>query len=182
MPIYRKRNRTDMTADTSGRTTELRESELVLKLKKGELFDPYVLLPHAELNSIVYHSVDLFVEKYRGTEMTLSICTDALNPQIQDVFREVYCSHYQDELQRVNRYLHRHYTRILCLIILCVLTFLGSRLLAHFNPEETLFSYVILNISAFCIWEVGYTQFAARNVLDERKRILRALHAAIEFQ
>ena len=180
--IYKKRNRPEEAPVSSDGSVALRETELVLKLKKGELFDPHVLLPHAELNDIVYHSVDVFVGKYKGTGMTLSICSDPVSPMTQDVFREVYRAHYRDELSKVNRYLHRHYVRIVVLMLVAVLAFFASRFLTSINPSETVFSYVILNISGFCIWEVGYTQFATRNVLDERRRILRALNAEIAFQ
>ena len=179
---YKRRNRDDNTVNEGENYTTLQETELVLKLKKEELFDPHVLLPHAELNSIVYNSVDTFVEKYKGTDMTLSICTDSVNLLIQDSFREVYLSHYREELLKVNKYLKRHFIRGFALIMVGVIAFLVSRLLTKYNPNETILSYILLNMSGFCLWEVGYTQFATRNVVDERKRITRALNAKIEFQ
>ena len=181
MQIYRKRNRSDEGGDPAESAAALRETELVLKLKKTELFDPHMLLPHAELNGIVYHSVDTFVEKYRGDDMLLFICTDPVNPQTQNVFREVYRSHYRDKLQKVNRYLRRYYIRILILILVSICAFLTSRLLTGSTSNDTIFSYFILNISAFSIWEIGYTQFNTRSVIEERKRIIRALNARIEF-
>lgn len=181
MPVYRKRNRTDDETDRGKMFTPLRETELVLKLKKEELFDPYVLLPHAELNSVVYHSVDAFVQKYQGTGMTLSICTDPVNTKIQKVFREVYQSHYREELLKVNRYLTRHFIRAAVLILVGVAAFLASRQLAKAGSSETVLSYVILNLSGFSLWEVGYTHFATRSIVDEKKRITRALNADIEF-
>ena len=182
MLLYRKRNRTDLSDNPESKFTALQETELVLKLKKDELFDPHILLPHAELNSIVCQSVNTFVEKYKGKDMTLAIYTDPINPQIQDVFREVYRSHYDDELLKVNCALKRRYARVIILIFVSLITILISRLLSHFNPNETVLSYIILNISGFCLWEIGYTQFSLRNVLDEKNRIIRALNAKIEFQ
>ena len=182
MPPYRKRNRTDVLDNPEAKFTAMQETELVLKLKREELFDPHILLPHAELNSAVYRSVDTFVEKYKGTDMNLAIYTDPINPQIQNVFREVYRSHYNDELSKVNRYLHRHYIRVIVLFLVSIIAFLFSRLLASYNPDETILSYIILNISAFCLWEIGYTQFSARNIVDEKSRITRALGAKIDFQ
>ena len=41
---------------------------------------------------------------------------------------------------------------------------------------------IITNVGAFCLWEVGYTQFARKDAMDERKRIERARDANIEFQ
>ena len=175
MLFFKRRNRKEDSIVNAGKSfTALQETELVLKLKKGELFDPYVLLPHAELNSIVYHSVDAFVEKYKGTDMTLSICTEPVNPMIQNVFRE--------ELLKVNKYLSRHHIRAIVLILIGIVAFLLSRLLTSINPNEMILSYILLTMSGFCLWEVGYTQFSTRNVVDEKRRIMRALNARINFQ
>lgn len=179
---YRRGKRTEDTVSRGGYFTPLRESELVLKLKKEELFDPYILLPHAELNSIVYGSVNMFVEKYKGTDMTLMIYTDPINSLIQDSFREVYASHYREEYMKVNRYLTRHLVRSLGLFAVGSVALLLGTLLTNNYSSENVLSYVILNISAFCLWEIGYTQFSTRSVMDEKKRIRRALNAVIEFQ
>ena len=182
MKKHRKRNRTDEAVEPSKKTGALRETELVLKLKKEEMFDRYILLPHAELNSIVYTCVDGFVEKYRGDEMSLLICTDSVNPAVQNVFREVYRSHYEDELLKVNKYLKRHFIRAVLLIVISLFAFLMSSQMSKTTPEGTVISYIIGNVSCFCLWEVGYTHFSTRDAIDERKRILRALNAKIEFQ
>ena len=175
---HRRRERADNIVNYGKSFTALQETELVLKLKKGELFDPHVLLPHAELNSIVYQCVNAFVEKYKGSEMTVLIYSEPLNTLIQDSFREVYGSHYREELLKVNRYLCRHLIRSVCLALVGA----AALLLGMSLTSDTILSYVILNISAFCLWEIGYTQFATRNVVDEKKRITRALNARIEFQ
>ena len=47
---------------------------------------------------------------------------------------------------------------------------------------DTILSYVIVNIGAFCLWEIGYTQFTTHDAVDEKKRITRAMNARIEFQ
>ena len=180
---YVKRNRTDAGVNPEKASlTAMQESELVLKLNKGELFDQHVLLPHAELNKLVYLNVNSFVEKYRGEEMTLSICTESVSPVIQNVFRETYHSHYQDEYQKVNRYIKRHRIRAVVLLIVSIAAFILSSQLEKILPGETIFTYVIGNISCFSLWEVGYTQFASRDTVLERKRISRALNAKIEFQ
>lgn len=176
---YKKRNRPDKAEYAVPPTRQ--ETNLVLNLKKDELFDPHVLLPHAELNRIIYRSVNAFTEKYKGTEMTVTICSKPVNSMVQDVFREVYRAHYEDELRKLNRYLKRRFIRALALILVSVTAFLVSRSLTKRNPDETIFTYLAANISCFCLWEVGYTQFAARDVIQERKRVLRALNAKIEF-
>ena len=178
---HHEEDRTDNTGKPGKKYARAEETELVLKLKKDELFDPYVFMPHSELNSIVYHCVDAFIEKYKGTDLTLSIYTDPVSPMVQDVVREAYHDHYRDEYRKVNRYLKRHYSRVLVLLLVSVLTFVLSSRLTMRNPDETIISYVIANVSCFCLWEVGYTQFDSLDILDERKRITRAMNATIEF-
>ena len=182
MQIYKKRNRSDSNVDSLKKDGALQETELVLKLKKEELFDQHVMLPHAELNKVVYESVNSFIGKYRGDGLSISIYTDSVSPVIQNLFREVYCAHYNDELQKITRFIRRHTTRGIILVIISILAFLISNQLAKGAPDETVLSYIIGNISVFCLWEVGYTQFATRDVVLEKRRITRALNATISFQ
>lgn len=179
---YKRRRKPENVVSPGESFTKLQETELVLKLKKEELFDPHILLPHAELNSIVYQSVNTFVEKYKGKEMSLLVYSDPVNTLIQDSFREVYASHYREELLKVNRYLMRHLLRTLALVAVGIIALVTGMSLTRRYSNETVLSYIILNISGFCLWEIGYTQFSIRNVVDEKKRITRALNARIEFQ
>ena len=179
---YKKRNRTDSDVEPDKMSAALNETELVLKLKKEELFDQHILLPHAELNSIVYNCVDTFVEKYKGEDMTLFIFSNSISPMMQDVFREVYRSHYEDEYKKVNRFLNRYFYKGIALVVIAIMAFLISRYVFRQTGEETIFSYILGNVSCFCIWEVGYTQFTRRDLSDERKRIRRALNAKIDFR
>ncbi len=177
---YKKRNRPD-NADTEKKSTALEETELVLRLKKEELFDQHVLLPHAELNEIVYSSVNNFVEKYLGTDLTLSIFSEPVNPVVQNTFREAYRAHYEDEDRKVTRYLKRRYLRGLVLLVFSLTAFIVSDRLGRSIPGYNVLLNVIANVGAFCLWEIGYTHFANRDALDEKKRIRRALNAKIEF-
>ena len=181
MEQYKKRNRDDLNISPNKKPALKEEKELVLKLQKDELFDQNIILPHAELNSTVYNSVDTFVEKYKGDELTIMIMTKPLTPVIQDLFREVYRSHYQDEYNKVKRYLKRHYNRVVILLLIAVFTFVMSTQINKIIDEETIFSYLIGNVSCFCLWEVGYSQFSTRDVIDQRDRVSRALKAKIEF-
>ena len=159
MLSFRQKRRAEDAIHPVNGFAALKETELVLKLKKEELFDPHVLLPHSELNSIVYERVNAFVEKYKGTEM-----------------------HYREEMVKVNRYLKHYFNRSLALIVIGIVALLVGISLSNRYSTETVLSYIILNLSAFCLWETGYTQFSARTVMREKKRILRALNARIEFQ
>ncbi len=179
---YKKRNRQDEFGETDRVETpfELQE-ELVLRLDSKELFDPHVLLPHAELNEIVYKCVDHFVGRYRGKKMTLSIFTDTGNEAVQNTFREVYRSHYEEEYQRINRHLRRRYIRLFLLIAVSLSAFWIWDLLADKISGHSVILSIITNVGAFCLWESAYTQFARQDALVERQRIIRARNAEIVF-
>ena len=178
---YKKRNRQDEVAveraDKPGNGLWEQEQELVLKIKKHELFDPHVLLPHAELNEVVYKSTNMFLEKYKGDKMKLTILTDPVSDATQNTFREAYLAHYRDEYNKVNRFLKRRLVRSIVLMIVSLTAFVIG---AHVNGYAVFLS-VIVNMGAFCLWEVGYSQFAARDAIEEKRRIVRAMHAQIEF-
>ncbi len=185
MMLYKKRNRTDLavSGNSEKMTASLseQEKELVLKLGKKELFDPHVLLPHAELNEAVYRSVNQFLERYKGTEMTLTILSDPVSEAVQNTFREVYRAHYRDEYNKVSRFLVRRATRSLVLLAVSLLAFLLVDRLNRGAQDYSVFLNVVVNVGAFCLWEVGYTNFAGKEAAEEKSRILRAINANIEF-
>lgn len=180
MSKYKKRNRKSESEVT--KTAKQDEQELVLRLTKDELLDKHVLLPHAEVNGIVYDAVNQFVEKYSGESMTLTIMSDAASPIVQDVFKESYRSHYEDEYRKISRYLKRRYWRMAALILVIIAAFwCSSMLAAHTNLSDVLLG-IISQIGVFCLWEIGYTHFDRTDAAEEKNRIVRARDATIQFQ
>ena len=179
---YKKRNRNDEYGETDRVETpyELQE-ELVLRLDSKELFDPHVLLPHAEVNEIIYKCVDHFVARYRGEKMTLSLFTDTSNEAVQSTFREVYRAHYEEEYKRISRQLKRRYIRLMLLITVSLSAFWIWDLLAEKVSGHNIMLSIMTNVGAFCLWETGYTQFARQDALAEKQRIIRARDAEIVF-
>ena len=180
MEHYRRRNRTD--EPEAVKTADLGERELVLRLKKDELLDRTVLLPHAEVNPAVYGAVERFVEKYSGKEMLLTIMTNDVSKPIQDIFIESYRSHYEDEYQKILRFLKRRYVRAACLLLISALAFWLSTALARNLSFPDYLLTILGQISVFCLWEIGYTHFTRSDAAAERDRILRARDAEIQFQ
>ena len=157
------------------------ENQLTLSLKKEELFDPYTILPHPEVNQNVYDAVDRFVQRYSGSGMTVTIMSEPVNPSLQAVFRESYYKHYDDEFQKMQRYLHKRYMRVAGLLLISIVSFLsGSFLSDHLTRFGTI-AGVVSEISIFCLWEIGYTHFDRSEASLQRKLILRARDAEIEF-
>lgn len=158
------------------------EEELTLHLTKEELFDRHVLLPHAELNDIVYKAVDQFTDRYSGDHMTLTIFSDAVSESMQHTFREVYLSHYEDEYRKVTLYLYRRYNRVILLLIASLIAYYAVPLWTTQTGHTSYLLNVISNIGVFCIWEMGNTHFARRDAAEQRKKIIRARDAEIVFQ
>lgn len=158
------------------------EDELTLHLKKEELFDRHVLLPHAELNDIVYKAVDQFTDRYSGDRLTLTIFSDAVTESMQHTFREVYLSHYEDEYRKVTLYLYRRYNRVILLLISSLIAYYAVTFLNTQVGQASYLLNVISNIGVFCIWEMGNTHFTRQEASVERKKIIRARDAEIVFQ
>ena len=179
MQAYRKRNRTDERAPV--KTANINERELVLRLKKDELLDKHILLPHAEVNPIVYDAVNRFVEKSDSPTIQLTIMTDDVSKPIQDIFAESYRSHYEDEYQKTVRFLKRRYVRAAFLLAASILAFWLSGLLTNISLAPMYIVTILGQISVFCLWEIGYTHFARTDAAAERDRIVRARDAEIQF-
>ena len=182
MKGYKKRNREDeISSEERTRSPFEEQEELVLRLDSKELFDPHVLLPHAELNEVVYKCVNHFVSRYRGDKLTLSIFTDTDNEAVRSTFREVYRAHYEDEYQQINRHLKRRYVRLFILLAVSLTAFWLWDLLAENASGHHILLTIMTNVGAFCLWETAYTQFARQDALAERQRIMRARDAEIVF-
>ena len=177
MQPYKKRNRSDNGG--VNKVSKMEETELVLKLNRDEILSKYVVAPHAEVNQVIYDAVNQFVGKYSGDKLLISIMSDDVPEPVQNIFKEVYYLHYEDEYQKITNYLKKRYLRAAMLLVISIVSFsLGGITL------EVIPSYIISmfgEISIFCLWEVGYTHFDRENSKGERKRIMRARDAEIEF-
>lgn len=160
----------------------MEEQELVLRIKKDELFNRYIFLPHSEVNTVVYDAVNQFVQKYGGDTMTLTIMTDPISEPIQHVFREAYQSHYEDEFRKVAVYLSRRIVRAIILVLISAAAFMCSSFMARNGHLPDYIVAIIGQVAIFCLWEIGYTHFARKEAAEERSRIVRARDAEIEFQ
>lgn len=158
------------------------EEELTLHLTKEELFDRHVLLPHAELNDIVYKAVDQFTDRYSGDRMTLTIFSNAVSESMQHTFREVYLSHYEDEYRKVTLYLYRRYNRVILLLIASLIAYYAVPLWTAQTGRTSYLLNVVSNIGVFCIWEMANTHFTRKEAAEQRKKIIRARDAEIVFQ
>ena len=160
---------------------EKTEEELTLHFSKDELFDRHVILPHSEVNPIVYETVDRFTERYGGDHLTLTIYCGQISESSKQFFREAFVSHYDDEYREATMYLYRFYIRVVLLALIGILTYyVGMQMEATVERLPFLIT-AIANVSLFCIWEICNTEFKRRETLEERKKIRRARDADIRF-
>ncbi len=176
---YRRRNRP--TGNDEVKAGGMHEQELVLRLKKDELFDSHILLPHSEVNSVIYDRVNQFVEKYSGKTMTLTIMSDMVTEPVQRIFEEAYRMHYEDEYQKVAHYLKRRYVRAAMLLAVSVIAFWCNGFFEGFSQRPQYLVNILSQVSVFCLWEIGYTHFTRSDAAAERDRIVRARDAVIQF-
>ena len=96
-----------------------KNSELVLKLKKDELFDPMVLLPHNEINAAVNEAVERFAESQdAGEDMLITIFINGTRSLVQDKLRESFIEHYEDEYRRLGRHIRSYLVKVLVLVLI----------------------------------------------------------------
>lgn len=178
MGSYKNRHR---EKHISASNKSLEEHQLTLNLRKEELFDPYIVLPHPEINPKVYTAVDQFVQRYGGNSLKITIMCGLLNPSLEEVFRESYLNHYDDEYQKTQQYLNRRYIRVVILLLISIASFFaGSFLSSHLTRLEFV-AGIVMEVSIFCLWEIGYTHFDRSDATIRKKMILRAKNAEIEF-
>ena len=158
------------------------EEELTLHFSKKELFDRHVLLPHAELNPLVYDAVNQFTQRYRGERLTVTILGDSISEPLQQTIREVFYTHYEEEYRKASMYLYRRYSRIVLLLIISLFAYYVGGFLNTRLDRDTFFFTALTNLGIFCLWQIGTTHFERKAVSAERKRILRARDAEIRFQ
>lgn len=158
------------------------EEELTLQLTPEDLFDQYVLLPHAELNDAVYTAINQFVTRYDGSELKVSILGCSVIESTQEFFREVYRAHYDDEYEKVARYLRRRYMRIIALLIVSIVAFYAGIFLFNHVDSASFLQEIVSEIAIFCLWEIGYTHFDRAEAIEEMKRIVRSRDAVILFE
>lgn len=157
------------------------EEELTLHFEKDDLFDQHVVLPHMEVNPLVYQTVDRFVDRYGGESLTLNIYSGAISESAKQFFKESFVSHYEDEFRRHTTSLQRSYLRAFVLIFVSVVSYyLGVQFDAIMEGLPFL-TTAIANISLFCIWEIYNTYFRRKDILVERKKTQRARDAEIRF-
>ena len=157
------------------------EEELTLHFEKDELFDHHVILPHSEVNPLVYKSVDRFVDRYGGERLTLNIYSGAISKSAEQFFRESFVSHYEDEFRRCTTNLYQCYLRAFILVLVSVLSYYAGLRLKTRMASLPFLSTAIANISLFCIWEIYHTYFKQKDFQGDRKKVQRAKDAEICF-
>ena len=149
----------------------------------GELFNPIVMSPHLEMNQGILDAVDRFLET-AACNAPLNLCihsSSRISVPLQDTMDEVFRAHYEDEEQRVNRFLESRYTRSIALIIIST----GALRILSFIPGAVsggIILEILGNLAAFSLWQIGSTYFERNAALGELIRIRIARECRITFE
>ncbi len=155
--------------------------ELNLKIPKEELFDPYVLTPHNELNDVIYREVDRLLDSDMVFKLHLCIFTDVLNDVIKEKVIEIYREHYQDRQKKLKREMWRVYIRAISLIIISLTLLYCSIYFSANDPNRSIIFVVMSNVGAYLLWQVGDTWFDWVSKEKEIARVQAAMKAPLTF-
>lgn len=153
---------------------------LSLRIDKTELFEPHVLVPHNELNEVVYHQVDRFLRKSVPKDLKLNIYSQPMHEALQERVREVYREHYTDEKEAMKRKLRYVYIRLGILLVVS-LTLLSYQFVMSREYGNNIILIVMGNFGAYFLWQIGDTWFDWLEKSRTMKQIETALKAEIVF-
>ena len=153
---------------------------LSLRIDKTELFEPHVLVPHNELNEVVYTQVDRFLRKSVPKQLKLNIYSQPMHEALQERVREVYKEHYIDEKLAMKRKLRYVYIRLGILLIVS-LTLLYYQFALSREYGNNIVLIVMGNFGAYFLWQIGDTVFDWLEKSRTMKQIDTALKAEIVF-
>ena len=154
--------------------------ELSLKIDREEMFDPYVLTPHNELNSVIYSAVDRWLKKTSPDELTLYIYSHNMHEVLQERVREIFREHYTDERGAMKRKLRYVYIRLLILTSVAM-TLLSYQLNLSGQYGNNVIILVMGQFGAYFLWQIGDTLFDWLEKYRTMKQIKTALKADIVF-
>lgn len=151
--------------------------ELVLKLKKDEFFNPFILAPHNEVDSKVYEAVNDYSRHLRRHEtFKITIFTNTAEMTLHEKFKELFFEHYDDECHRTRLLFRSRVIKTTVLIIVSLFI-----LFLWYNLSSTVFRELCGTLWAFNLWEAAHTFIEAIEHLHAYQRIRNIKNAPIDF-
>lgn len=151
--------------------------ELVLKLKRNELFDPIVLSPHSEINSDIYNAVENFTTRTKNiSNLKITIFSPTIGKAIQEKFKELFFEHYKDEEDRIKIKIKAVSIKTIVLVLLALII-----LFVWFKLSNTILRELFGTLWAFNVWEASHTFIEALEAIHKKRRIISIKNAIIEF-
>ncbi len=136
-------------------------SMLDLKLDSfRQWFNPIQIGPKLELSQEMSSVVDHFLATSRESRplMVNIRCPEEVSEPMQATMQEVFQMYYEDEEQRINRYLEQRYIRVMALVIISII---AMTVWIRFSPSNDggVTWTILSNFAAFSLWQVGSTYF-----------------------
>ncbi|MBQ9008439.1 MAG: hypothetical protein IJ088_03805 [Clostridia bacterium] len=131
-------------------------------LKRSELFDPVVLMPHLEVNQKVTDAIDHLLRTSRTTApLRLNVhCGENVSESLQNTFSECLRMHYRDERDQVLRFLEGRYARMIGLLMVSIVALvIWTTTSPAEDAGEKVLWQILGNFAAFSLWQIGATHF-----------------------
>lgn len=162
-----------------------REETDVLDLKitgSQQWFNAMRIGPTLALSEEVSSLVDRFLataKAQKPLEITIQ-CAEPISEPLQNIMQEVFATHYEDEVRRVNGYLESRYRRAVMLVIVSlVLVTVWTRFLL--DSTGSVICTILSNFAGFSLWQIGTTYFERSDGYKSLLRMMIAKEAKIVF-
>lgn len=152
-------------------------SDLVLKIKKEDLFDSMVLAPHNEINDKIFQAVENYQQQLKGFEtFKLILFTDITSKPLKEKFKELFKEHYEDENKRANKKLRHAAYKTIFLVILSI-----AILFTWYKLQDIIIRDLFGTLWAFNLWEASHYFLETMTHLHKKRALSNIKNIEINF-
>lgn len=138
--------------------------------------------PTLALNEEVSALVDRFLAT-AATPQPLEItirCAEPISEPLQNIMDEVFATHYEEEVRRVNGYLESRYRRAVMLVVVSLIAVtIWTRV--FLASTTSVVCAILSNFAGFSLWQIGTTYFERSDGYKSLLRMMIAREAKISF-
>lgn len=158
-------------------------STLDLKLVDSQQwFNSLRVGPTLALNEEVSSLVDRFLATATSPqplEITIR-CAESISEPLRNIMCEVFATHYEEEVRRVNGYLESRYRRAVMLVIVSLIAVtIWTRV--FLSSTTSVVCAILSNFAGFSLWQIGTTYFERSDGYKSLLRMMIAREAKLSF-
>jgi len=161
------------------------ESPTTLDLKLSDShqwFNSLRIGPTLALSEEVSSLVDRFLAtatEPQPLEITIQ-CSETISAPLQVIMQEVFTTHYEDEVRRVNGYLESRYRRAVMLVIVSLIAVTPWTRI-FLSSTTSVVCAILSNFAGFSLWQIGTTYFERSDGYKSLLRMMIAREAKLSF-